>query len=128
MNEKYSRTMDDLLDMFSSNLEPADVLSSKLMAQVSAAITKERLRLHMSQQEFAKYLDVPQSLISRWEHGDYNFSIRKIAEIMARLNFDVDFSIKPFEEKTTSNVKTYYFYPTRDDGVGMSNDMKLEVV
>lgn len=99
MNEKHSHAINELLNMFSDSLGPADVLSSKLMAQVSSAVTNERLRLQMSQQEFAGHIGVPQSLVSRWEHGDYNFSIRKISEIMAKLDLDVNFSIGPAKEK-----------------------------
>lgn len=82
--------IDDLLSLFEDTLSPADVLSSKLMAQVSAAFTRERLKLHLTQSEFAKHIGVTQSQISRWEHGDYNFSLEKIADIAAKLNLDVN--------------------------------------
>ena len=104
MNEKKMCGVEDLLSLFEESLNPEDVLTAKLMAQVSSAITNERLHLQMSQQEFAKYIGVPQSLISRWEHGDYNFSIRKISEIMAKLNFDVDFSITPLKDNFEEGV------------------------
>ena len=92
---KYARTVDDLLEMFSDVLDPADVLTSKLMAQISSAITGERLRLRMSQEKFADHIGVAQSLVSRWEHGNYNFSIRKLSEIAVKLNLDVNLSINP---------------------------------
>ena len=93
--KKYTRTMDDLLEMFSEVLDPEDVLTSKLMAQISSAITSERLRLQMSQEKFAEYIGVAQSLVSRWEHGNYNFSIKKLSEIAVKLNLDVNLSINP---------------------------------
>lgn len=96
---KYARTMDDLLEMFSDVLDPADVLTSKLMAQISSAITGERLRLQMSQEKFADHIGVAQSLVSRWEHGNYNFSIRKLSEIAVKLNLDVNLSINPHVAK-----------------------------
>lgn len=99
MGKKYSRTIEDLLTMFSDNLEPADILTSKLMAQISSAITKERLSRQMSQEKFAEYIGVAQSLVSRWEHGNYNFSIRKLSEIAVKLNLDVDFAIEPHIKK-----------------------------
>ena len=98
-NGKYTRTMDDLLGMFSDILDPADVLTSKLMAQISSSITSERLRLRMSQEKFAEHIGVAQSLVSRWEHGNYNFSIRKLSEIAVKLNLDVNLSIKPHAVK-----------------------------
>lgn len=99
MAKKYSRTIEDLFTMFSDTLEPADVLTSKLMAQISSAITKERLSRQMSQEKFAEYIGVGQSLVSRWEHGNYNFSIRKLSEIAVKLNLDVDLTIEPHTKK-----------------------------
>lgn len=99
MGKKYSRTIEDLLTMFSDTLEPADVLTSKLMAQISSTITKERLSRQMSQEKFAEYIGVGQSLVSRWEHGNYNFSIRKLSEIAVKLNLDVDLTIEPHTKK-----------------------------
>lgn len=80
----------DLLTLFEDALSPADVLVSKLMAQASTALTKERLRLHMDQSEFAKHIGVMQSQVSRWEQGDYNFSLDEIATMAAKLNLDVN--------------------------------------
>lgn len=93
MNNKYECSVEDLFELFSENLEPADVLSAKLMAQISTSITRERIKLHMGQKEFAKHINASQSLVSRWEHGDYNFSIKKLADIASRLDLDVNIAI-----------------------------------
>lgn len=90
---KHVCTIDDLFDLFEDVLSPADVLTSKLMAQISTAITKERLKLSMNQTDFAQHIGATQSLVSRWEHGDYNFSIRKIAEIAEKLNLDINITM-----------------------------------
>ena len=79
--------------MFSDVLNPEDVLTSKLIAQISSAITQERINLNMNQTEFADYIDASQSLVSRWEHGNYNFSLKKLAEIAVKLNLDVNINI-----------------------------------
>lgn len=92
MNDsKYD--IDSLLNLFEEYLEPSDVLLSKLMAQISTAITRERLKKRMTQADFAKYISASQSLVSRWEQGDYNFSLKKIAEIAVSLNLDVNISM-----------------------------------
>ena len=57
MNKKKTpNNIEDLLSLFSETLTPADVLSAKLMAQFSNAITSERLNLNMSQKDFAKHI------------------------------------------------------------------------
>lgn len=92
MSKNVKCDIQDLLALFEETLTPANVLSSKLMAQISTIITKERIKRHMTQSEFAKYIDVTQSQISRWEHGDYNFTLEKIADVAAKLNLDVNIS------------------------------------
>lgn len=106
MNKTNTPGIDELLALFSESLTPADIISAKLMSQISSAITSERLHLHLSQKEFANHIGATQSLISRWECGDYNFSINKIAEIAAKLDLNVDFKIskcKSSEDKTDNN-------------------------
>ena len=92
MSKTAKYTVNDLLALFEDTLSPADVIASKLMAQVSTAITKERIKLGMTQAEFAQHIGVMQSQISRWEHGNYNFSLEKIADIAAKLDLDVNFT------------------------------------
>lgn len=48
MNENSNAGIDNLLSLFSDALTPADVLSAKLIAQISGAITSERLKRNMS--------------------------------------------------------------------------------
>ena len=92
MNEQKKYTIDDLMSLFEDVISPADAIAAKLMAQVSSAITRERIKLRMTQTEFAKHIGVTQSQVSRWEHGDYNFSLEKIADIAAKLDLEVNFS------------------------------------
>lgn len=106
MNTEFCKGSEDILELFENTLSPEEVLSAKLISQISTAITKERLRLGMTQIEFADYIDVTQSQISRWERGDYNFSIKKIAEIASKLNLDIDifFSTPVLSETGATNV------------------------
>ncbi len=110
MSKKITSNIDELLSLFSETLSPADVLSAKLMAQFSNAVTAKRLKLNMSQKDFAKHIDATQSLISRWECGDYNFSLNKIAEVAAKLDLDVDLKItdctSSVEKQSDDNIVT----------------------
>ena len=56
MSKKHSCGLDELFDLFEDSLSPADVLASKLMAQISTAITKERIKLRMNQHDFAEHI------------------------------------------------------------------------
>lgn len=94
MNNDFCKGIEDLLVLFEDSISPADALAAKLTAQISTCFTKERLRLHMTQHEFAEHIGATQSLISRWEKGDYNFSIKKICEIASALNLNVNISMQ----------------------------------
>ena len=106
MNKTQTPGINELLSLFAETLTPADVLSAKLISQFSNSITSERLRLNMSQKQFADYINATQSLISRWERGDYNFSINKIAEIASKLDLDIYFKIKKCESSSDEDMVT----------------------
>lgn len=99
--------LEDLLGLFEDSVDPSDVLASKIMAQISSAITKERLKLRMNQSQFAEHINASQSLVSRWEQGNYNFSIRKIAEIASILDLNVNFSFYSASALRTKNSIEY---------------------
>ena len=93
MAKNNSSSIQDLLELFEDTLSTSDILTSKLVAQITTAIVKERLKLHMNQTEFAKRIGVSQAQVSQWEKGDYNFSLRKIAEIVSALDLDVNIMV-----------------------------------
>lgn len=105
INKKFCKRTDDLMELFADSLSTPEMLTSKLMAQISSGITKERIKRRMSQEAFAQYLGVSQSEVSRWESGDYNFSIKKIAELAAKLNLDV--SINMIDISVEKNCYNY---------------------
>lgn len=90
---KGELTLNDLLNVFDDYLMPEDVLYAKLSSQISTAIIKERLRLKMSQKNFANYIHAAQSSVSRWESENYNFTLKKIAKIAAALDMDIDIKL-----------------------------------
>ena len=99
--------IDDLLVLFEDSVTPGELLASKIMSQTSSAIIRERLKMQMGQKEFAQYLEVSQSLVSRWEHGECNFSLKKIAEIAAKLDLDVNISFCNASAKLQSSSIDY---------------------
>lgn len=101
MNAEFCKGVEDLLELFEESLDSSEMLYAKLTAQVSAGITKERLKLNMTQTEFAQHMGATQPIISRWESGDCNFSIKKLAEIATLLNLDINITMM---DMTTSNV------------------------
>lgn len=48
----------------------------------------------MTQKEFAKHIKVSQGMISKWEGGDYNFSIKSLAEFAEKLDMELYVNLK----------------------------------
>lgn len=71
----------------------SDITEGKLRHQISKAIRAKRKELNMTQKDFAKYMDVSQTMISKWESFSYNFTPDDIAQIFTKLDMDVSFHI-----------------------------------
>lgn len=95
-------------DLF-SDLSDEEIIFEKLMAKVSIRIAEERERLRMSQKEFADYMNVSQGMVSKWESGDSNFSIRRIVRIFERLGLEVSFNFSPKKKAGEDLVEEYSF-------------------
>ncbi|MBR1701541.1 MAG: helix-turn-helix transcriptional regulator [Lachnospiraceae bacterium] len=108
--------VDDLLGLFEDSVEVEDILAAQILGEVSAAIVKKRLGLGMTQKEFAKYVGVSQGMVSRWEGGDYNFTIRNLVELSAKLDLSLDVSMKSQERQDEKKYKgkIYDFYGRKE--------------
>lgn len=107
-----SAKLEDLLQLFGENISAADINASRYLGEISAAIVKKRMELNMTQKEFAKHIKVSQGMISKWEGGDYNFSIKSLAELAEKLDMELYVNlksprIKKIEQKTEKKKKVY---------------------
>ena len=95
----------DLLKLFDNYVTSADLKSAIVLSDISLAIASKREELAMTQKEFAKYMGVSQSMVSKWEDGAYNFTIEKICEIFDKLKMDFDFSIKGSDSQSAFHLR-----------------------
>lgn len=51
--------------------------------------------MKMTQKEFVEHIKVSQGMISKWESGDYNFSIKTLAEVAEKLDMELYINLKP---------------------------------
>ncbi|MBD5548187.1 MAG: helix-turn-helix transcriptional regulator [Lachnospiraceae bacterium] len=79
----------DLLELFEKDVTIADINASRILGNISASIVKKRVELHMTQKEFAAHMSVSQGMVSKWEGGDYNFSIKTLADIVEKLDMEL---------------------------------------
>ena len=87
--------LDELFQLFDEKVTLADINASKYLGKISAAIVQRRIDLKMTQKEFAEYVDVSQSMVSKWESEDYNFTIESLAQIAEKLELNLEISLTP---------------------------------
>ncbi|MBK5247546.1 MAG: helix-turn-helix transcriptional regulator [Peptostreptococcaceae bacterium] len=84
----------DLLSGFADYLTISDVMAANALAKISGTIVKKRLDMNMNQKEFAVYMEVSQSMVSKWESENYNYSIESLAGICEKLNLKLEVEMK----------------------------------
>lgn len=98
-------------DLF-PDLTSKDKKYNQIMVKISIKILEERKKRGMSQNEFADFMGVSQSMIAKWESGQYNFTFKKLAEIIAKLdiNFEIVFSKNNDDVEIKEYRNNFYCY------------------
>lgn len=92
----------ELAELLTSGMSASDVKAALVTSDISARITKERINRQLSQKQFAELMGVSQAMVSKWESGDYNFTIGSLSKIFDKLNMDFDITISdPSESNST---------------------------
>jgi len=86
---KKALPISELLSALCEDLTPEEILASAMQVHFASQITKYRVMHGMSQAEFADFMGVTQGTISKWENGDFNFTIEKMAYIACKLDLKI---------------------------------------
>lgn len=87
MSKVKPLSMNDLLSAISQDLSAAEILSADVLSGLSVQITQNRIQRGMTQTQFAEFLGVSQTMVSKWESQDYNFSIETLCKIAVELGW-----------------------------------------
>lgn len=76
----------------------ADMSASKsyyydIQYTLSTTLLEYRLKHNMTLKEMSSYLEVTPKMLSKYESGDYNFSLSQICDICEKLNLKLSLSI-----------------------------------
>lgn len=93
------------VDLF-SELSREEKLEADLLADIAVQIHTRRTEMGMSQTEFAKFNNVTQAMVSKWESGEYNFTIQTLAKVFAKSGLSCTFDVGI--KKTAQAVRTEY--------------------
>ncbi len=75
-------------DLF-SELTEADKTAANAKMDVAIAVRNKRIEMKKNQKELAQYLGVTQGMISKWENGNYNFTIDSLAALCDKLDIQL---------------------------------------
>ena len=107
MGKEMAVGLDEVFKLFEEHLSMADISAARYLGKISAAIAKKRLEMGLSQKEFAEFLHVSQGMISKWESGDYNFTIRGLAELSESLDMELYVNFKEYREIVINKDDNY---------------------
>lgn len=122
----------ELLSALYQDLPPYQVLSDLLQAQIATEISSARIERNMNQKQFAEFMEVTQSQVSKWENGDFNFTIEKLCQIADKLDLECSVSLRnrrPRVSKTEDNVVYLAFSSAASpwsSGCGYSSEEELK--
>lgn len=107
MNKNFM-SLEELFEGLTQNLSVAAINAARLLSHISNSIINARSKRKMKQIEFAEIMGVSQSMISKWESGDYNFTIKQLCEICEKLD------ITPYIELRESGYEKEYIPENRE--------------
>ena len=100
----HRATLSDLIDALTQNMTTVDIAQTALHIELSQKIRKARKKLGMSQKDLAEKMGVKQSLVSRWESSECNYTIDTLVEIADALGLSVRCPLT-FNESVPPGVK-----------------------
>lgn len=116
--------LNDLLQLFEDNVTVSDIIASNVLGSISASIVEKRLQYNMTQKEFASHMCVSQGMVSKWEGGDYNFTIKTLADIAEKLDMDLTVKLvsdkKPIQVKHIQNTDISYIVSEQKKFIGQT--------
>lgn len=87
--KKNNANIEALLDALSAGLSDEELLLTTLQADIAATIAAKRIFSDLSQKELADELQVSQSLVSKWESGETNYTLETLVKLALKLNIEI---------------------------------------
>lgn len=89
MTQKSS--LQNIFASLANQISQSDLAAVSALANASVLISRARISLGYTQKQFAEYMGVSQGMVSKWENGDYNFSLETLAKIFHKLDIRIQF-------------------------------------
>lgn len=89
------------IDDIFGELTPEEKIEARyydILNNISIALVEYRIKHNLNQKQLSEKLGVAQSMISKYESGDYNISIKALNELCGKLGFSLDVKLNIPEE------------------------------
>lgn len=100
--------------LFGEPSETAEERYYELLDRIAIAVVEYRMEHKLSQKMLAEQLNISQAMVSKYESGDYNISLKSLVELFDRLGLNVSDlfreSSRPYERRVEEE-STYMSYP-----------------
>lgn len=108
--------IDQLLASLSENLSTEELLFAHFSSEIAVAIAAKRIEMGLTQKDFAERLGKTQAVVSKWENGEVNFTLRTLIDLAQKLDLELALSLKPVkkiqDDKIIKFPGRYYTSPS----------------
>ena len=89
----------------------------EILNNISIAVVDYRVKHGFSQKQLAEMLDVSQAMVSKYESGDYNISLKSLVSLLDKLNIrmNIDFDGASAFSEPELKESPYLRYDAEDD-------------
>lgn len=89
----------------------------EILNNISIAVVDYRIKHGFSQKQLAEKLDVSQAMVSKYESGDYNISLKALVSLLDKLNINmsIDFDGTSAVSEPELKESSYVRYDAGDD-------------
>ena len=89
----------------------------EILNNISIAVVDYRVKHGFSQKQLAEMLDVSQAMVSKYESGDYNISLKALVSLLDKLNIrmNIDFDGASAVSEPELKESPYLRYDAEDD-------------
>lgn len=131
-----SNNWEQLLSALTETMSTQDLQLSVIQSDLATALIRRRSALGMTQTQFAEFLGVKQSQVSKWEKGEINFTLSKLVQIAGSLDLNLTVKLgsshsivsNEYRTKKGNNILYLHKYLTsRTSGTDYTNDKYCSV-
>ena len=81
------------LNVLPPSEHPGEEVYYEILCDFGIALVEYRRKHHMKQEDLAQMLHVSQAMVSKYENGTFNLSLRTMCDICAQIGYQLQVSI-----------------------------------